>query len=496
MKHFEHVALILLSVAFVYIFSYSTSPRYDFLGGDSAVFQVIGKYWSQGVLPYVELFDQKGPLIFLINALGYMIYPREGVMVPQIVCMYLSMLFMWRALGLYLSGKSRLAAMALAMIYYGAHYWEGNNPGEYTLPLLMASTYFFMRYLADGKNFCPPLYGFIYGLSVGACVMIRATNAMSACCCAFLTAIFLIRDGAFKNLRQNFLSFCAGVTVSILPFVIYFAAHGALYEMLYGTILFNVQYATQGQVDYPIFQRLAACVIELMPAVLTIFFGAMSILRNVNKKLAMCAIFFAVMISALLMNLRLYNHYYMIVVPLLPLTFAVLKQPLNLRGLTVFVTALYAMLCCLTYFFICASYFSPEYPKIYNEIYRQESQGIRRLERLIPDAEKNSFACWGNFFSTSHWILETDMRPRERFFMNNSALSLLDPAQKSEWLQHVETDPPLWILYGTNNKPKKHYDLDNHRDDPDVEQLLADKYDLRGETAIYDQVMKLYRLRD
>ena len=53
------------------VFSPSTSPLYSDWGYDSAMFQTIGKYWAQGHLPYVELFDHKGPIIFFINALGY-----------------------------------------------------------------------------------------------------------------------------------------------------------------------------------------------------------------------------------------------------------------------------------------------------------------------------------------------------------------------------------------------------------------------------------------
>ena len=46
-----HAALILTSVLFVYVFSYSTSINHSTFGFDSSVFQVIGKCWAQGYLP-------------------------------------------------------------------------------------------------------------------------------------------------------------------------------------------------------------------------------------------------------------------------------------------------------------------------------------------------------------------------------------------------------------------------------------------------------------
>ena len=93
-----HAAWILVSFAFVWTFSASTSFRYSLLGGDSSVFQVMGKYWLEGVVPYKDLFDHKGPIVYVVNALGYAIYPRSGIMVPQIIFLYLSCLFIWRAM--------------------------------------------------------------------------------------------------------------------------------------------------------------------------------------------------------------------------------------------------------------------------------------------------------------------------------------------------------------------------------------------------------------
>ena len=107
-KIFLHAALILTSIAFLYLFSYSTSPRYFFIGNDSIIFQTVGKCWTEGVLPYVGTFENKGPLLFFVNAVGYLIYPRYGIMLLQIPFMYFSFLFMWRAVELYWSRRATL----------------------------------------------------------------------------------------------------------------------------------------------------------------------------------------------------------------------------------------------------------------------------------------------------------------------------------------------------------------------------------------------------
>lgn len=124
-----------------------------------------------------------------------------------------------------------------------------------------------------------------------------------------------------------------------------------------------------------------------------------------------------------------------------------------------------------------------------------EHEEILFLRQMIPDAEKSSFACWATFCTGSHWILQTDMLPRERFFMNNGELSKIDPAIRQEWFDNVRNDPPLWILYGTAPDRKPGEPPKTAMEDAELEQLLAEKYLFKGEVYVYPQMLKLYRLK-
>ncbi len=56
--------------------------------------------------------------------------------------------------------------------------------------------------------------------------------------------LILVINKCFKNLFQNIVAGFLGFALVVLPFAIYFYAKGALYDMLYGTILYNIKYAT------------------------------------------------------------------------------------------------------------------------------------------------------------------------------------------------------------------------------------------------------------
>ena len=70
--------LFILSLLFLTFFSYSVSIINPYLFHyDSAYFQSVGKLWMSGIVPYRDFFDNKGPLLFLINAVAYIFpFPR------------------------------------------------------------------------------------------------------------------------------------------------------------------------------------------------------------------------------------------------------------------------------------------------------------------------------------------------------------------------------------------------------------------------------------
>ena len=509
-----HGALLAMSFAFVYVFSYSTSFGYDLLGGDSAIFQVVGKYWTQGYLPYVELFENKGPLLFFIDAIGYAIYPRSGIMVPQIIFLYLSCLFIWRAMELYSSSKWKVFFLLLTLIYYAAHYEEGNHVTEYTLPFLSAAVYCFLLSLKEDKF--PPLYAFIYGLGFGGCFLIRLSDAAQICCQCFLIAVFLLQARDFKTLWQNFLSFLAGFAAIVLPFVIYFAAHDALYDMIYGTIIFNVKYALENTSPTTLLFRVYYSAFHYLPLFAIIIVAALALKQKPKSRLLWSGIFVAVIMTLMFLKLHIADQYEMIVFATAPLLFAVLhesrdalqriwdatgfstKRLLIKIFLVAAVFQVYVMI-----FFLKAAVLNEEtltymfftsYSKQAEVANVHERENVLSLKALIPDDERNSFVCWGDTCTGAHWILQTGIKPRNRFFTNVRWMAKADLSLRDEWFDDVRCYPPLWILYGTDPNRKTGAPL-SWTEDTELEKLLAEKYSLKGEVFIYPQMMKLYKLK-
>ena len=423
-----HAAIFFAAVMFLYLFSYSTSPRYESFGDDSAIFQAVGKCWADGLLPYVGAFENKGALLFAIDALGYLIYPRDGIFLLQVPFMYFSMLFTWRAVELFCSRRTTFALWLFMILWRAAIFYEGNRTEEYSMPFLLAGTYLFLRWLRDGKNFCPPSIGFVYGLGFGACVLLRTTNCLPICCYVLLTTFALIRAGAFKNIRQNFLSFWAGFATIVLPFVIYFAAHGALYDMIYGTILINVLHATSFNPDHADFIDLMVPYGLFRLNLLLWFIAASLVAIVLDRKnfLAWSGLVTGAAMLFMLMKGRPFYGYPELIAGILPLMFAVFVE-LRTKLLTsknFFRRAIYCVLFVglLTCAGIQSAYlyalFSSNTDGATVAFVREENRLIHNLQAHIPSAERNSVIMWGESRPIGVFILESDILPRCRFFGN------------------------------------------------------------------------------
>lgn len=198
------VIIMLLSAGFVYYFSGTTSPVIpDYYGDDSAVFQVVGKAWTNGKIPYIQAFDHKGPFIFFVEALGYLI---------------------------------------------------GNYTEEYSLVFITFSIYLGVKYLlqVNWKKketlLHPWKYAVWYGIAFTVILFMRVTSAIAIVCLVFVILCILLRFGIWKNLLENMGGFLFGVTIVFVPFSLYFLIKGAWYDMMYGTIIHNIMYASRSSI--------------------------------------------------------------------------------------------------------------------------------------------------------------------------------------------------------------------------------------------------------
>ena len=71
---------ILSATLFLLFFSQTLSPLYTIEACDSSVFKLMGQAMLHGKVPYTDLFDHKGPVLYAIEAFGQWVIPgRNGL---------------------------------------------------------------------------------------------------------------------------------------------------------------------------------------------------------------------------------------------------------------------------------------------------------------------------------------------------------------------------------------------------------------------------------
>ena len=142
--------LLFVPVAFVFLlfFSITTSPLYVYEGTDSAVFKTMGMVILQGRTPYVDQFDHKGIVLYLINALGQWIIPgRMGIFTLQVVGMSVALFFMFKTARLFTTPSKAALAIFIALFFYTGVIAGGNLEEEWSVYFFSISLYIACQYV-------------------------------------------------------------------------------------------------------------------------------------------------------------------------------------------------------------------------------------------------------------------------------------------------------------------------------------------------------------
>lgn len=213
-----------------------------------ATFTLIGKHWFRdGKLPYTDLFDHKGPMILLLNGLGYTLTGSvHGVALIQTAFLPAYCLIAYRALRLRHARPFAYTGVALSLLLLRLVYGGGNTVEEFGLPFQAACLLGLYKWSEQDSPGHDPRRALIYGVSIAFFILNRATDALCIGAGCLIILMTLLRAKAWKNMLSNLICGVLGVAAPILPFVLYFARFDALDALWYGTIGYNIEYASDG----------------------------------------------------------------------------------------------------------------------------------------------------------------------------------------------------------------------------------------------------------
>ena len=440
---------LLMGFTMVHFFAQGTSLlRRDSYCWDSGLFQTIGMLWAEGLVPYKQAFDHKGPLLFLIQRIAYAFAD------PQLVLFLLESLFVSAALYLcYQTIRLRTAAVpAMAGTALCALFWlpvleYGNLSEEYSLPFVLLALYVQLRWMRREQPEHPWQGALVYGLCFGATLMIRPNNGALIAAVTGVITIALALRGQWKNILVNAVALLAGVLLAVLPFVAYFAAKGALEDFLYGVWTFNLKYIAftgGGRGD-----AWRGIVFFTTPALLCLGAGAGCLLR---RRWLMAAILLvgAAATMAVTLSGTFYAHYFMMCVPLIPLGLFGLsglgEEGRVWRGLAACAFTLFVLVTARTSLPIAAR--TCLAPRTAAEAAQTEAynEALRSFVSNIPREERGNVAVCGLGSADVALFLQTELRPAGRYIYLLEWHAQADQTILSQYLRFLDGREAKWLV--------------------------------------------------
>jgi hypothetical protein len=307
------------------------SPLHPFANNspnvDSSSFMLFGKLMAQGVMPYRDIFDHKGPLIYVFNWLG-MLAGRTGVWVIELACMLLSVWFCYKTARRFYSEAAAFLGTTATFAALLSWYEGGNFVESYALPFMFVALYCLTGYYVQGFELTSRQV-LISGICMGGILMLRPNmiGLWVGMCAAIFVHSAIIKK--YTLLPRYVLCFAAGLVVSVAPFIIWLGLYGGLGDFYRCYILFNFAY-----IDVPS-QSIAASawhafrfpIVTLTAAIpLSLLFkkGERNSYRFVLD-LSLISMF-AATVCLLSLSGRLYLHYYLVLLPCIVLPMARLSE--------------------------------------------------------------------------------------------------------------------------------------------------------------------------
>jgi hypothetical protein len=286
---------------------------------DQSAFLLLGQSMHRGIMPYRDLFDHKGPLLYVINWLG-LFAGFTGVWLIELAGMLVSVFFCYKTARRFFDEAASFVGTAATFAALPSWYGTGSLCESYALPFSFVSLYCLSGYFVQDYEL-KRRQVFISGACMGGVLMLRANMIglwIGLCAAIFIHSLSLKK---FRLLPRYVLFFGGGLVVSIAPFMVWMAAARMLDGFYRCYIQFNFTY-----IEVPPIQILRVIayaiysypVIPLVTAIMLYLFlirdrlsGSQHLLNLTN----IAAFGVTVYLSAL--SGRSYEHYFMVFLPCL-----------------------------------------------------------------------------------------------------------------------------------------------------------------------------------
>lgn len=317
-RNLENTAILILMMTLAFIFLLK-SPLHPWIGADSgtdsSVFRTVAQMIERGYLPYRDTFDHKGPLLYAINYIGNKISPQYGIWGIEFVFMTVTFFALYKISRLKCHvGFSLIVTMVSISLLF--QYFEGGNmTEEYAMPLIAVSIYIFLDYFINQK--ITKMRLFSCGFCFGATLMLRPNMISVWVVFCIYVLVYIAMNKSWDKLSYFVLWFFLGMSIIVVPIVIWLAINNDLSACWESYVIFNKKYTSGDSRRAMLANEWSSYFFFFNTIVFVLSFCTIAYLCKIKKK-ELDRVYLIYMLITLLficLSGREYNHYGMILIP-------------------------------------------------------------------------------------------------------------------------------------------------------------------------------------
>lgn len=252
-KREKLVLLFLFGYSFLLLFFCSAfSPLYPFNGwSDVNIYYTIGKGIAFDLIPYKDLFDHKGPLIFFIYVLGYILVPDSytGMYIVESVFFFFTLSVVYTISKMFLNRTYSILSTLTFPFFFLSFSMFGGAAEEFIIPFQGLFLLFFVYYFKNGKILSSRLFYFVLGSSLAIIFFVKLNLIIIWFLPLLFVVIRLIRNKEYEQLISSIVFGLAGFLLITIPLLLYFYLNDALFDFYHAYILVNKGYGTISDID-------------------------------------------------------------------------------------------------------------------------------------------------------------------------------------------------------------------------------------------------------
>ncbi len=457
----DNIILFLIIVVFLLIGAYNTSPLLESYtyGGDTDVFTAMGKFFINGLIPYKECFDTKGPYLILIQAIGLAAFKSSfGIFVLQVINFSFIVAGAYKLTTLFNKNANKVLVCLVTVFLVNVCYQGGNFTEEYCLPFLVWSIYWITSYLCKKQDKIDWGHLLFYGISFGICALTRVTNALPLCVFIIVLCVVTIKEEGIKNVLKKILLMALGLVLVLTPFLIYFLANHALSDLIFAVYEYNFSYATSS-LEPTTIRDIVHTILLIIPMLAAFAIGIVNCISD-KKRLAVNLPYLLTIVIGIAFQLTqyVYAHYYLIYVPvIIPFLFSKPTAEENkiftwIRRVSIIGTL--AVMACIFGTLVKADYGYFQYKR--TEAFEKEAKVI---EKQIEQRYKNKVITYNMLAS---FYLHTNIKPCNRYFFLQDWLCNHNPKSKKEFDEFIKSLKAEYIVMDINKNGEKDNFIKHH----------------------------------